>query len=152
MIMTAVTRLLQLFPQGEIKQSTVDEYNAQAESEYIRIRDFIILHYKATERNDSPFWRYCKDMEIPDDLRHRMAIFKESGKSFQVEGELFRLDSWTQVMLGQGLVPASYHPIVELMSEPELQHFLKSVAAEVDKNMAMLSTHQDFINRYCGNM
>jgi tryptophan halogenase len=152
MIMTAVTRLLQLFPQGEIKQSTVDEYNMQAQSEAERTRDFIILHYKATERDDSAFWRYCKDMEVPDDLKHRMAIFKESGKSFQVEGELFRLDSWTQVMLGQGLIPSSYHPIVELMPESELKLFLQSIAADVDKNIASMPTHQDFVNKYCGNM
>ncbi len=152
MIMTAVTRLLQLFPHGEIKQSIIDEYNIQAESEFIRIRDFIILHYKATERDDSPFWRYCKDMEIPHDLMHRITLFKDFGKSYQVEGELFRLDSWTQVMLGQGLVPSSYHPIVELMSERELQHFLNSVAAEVNKNMATLSTHQAFIKQYCSSM
>lgn len=149
MIMTAVTRLLQLFPHDEIKQSIVDEYNLQAASEFIRIRDFIILHYKATERDDSPFWRYCKDMEVPDDLMHRINLFKDFGRSFQVEGELFRLDSWTQVMLGQGIVPSSYHPIVDLMSERELQHFLNNVAAEVDNNMAMLSTHQDFIKKYC---
>jgi tryptophan 7-halogenase len=152
MIMTAVTRLLQLFPHGEIKQSIIDEYNIQAESEFIRIRDFIILHYKATERDDSSFWRYCKEMEIPEDLKHRMKLFKDFGKSYQVEGELFRLDSWTQVMLGQGLVPSSYHPIVELMSERELQHFLNSVAAEVNKNMATLSTHQAFIKQYCSSM
>ncbi len=152
MIMTAVTRLLQLFPHSEIKQSTVDEYNMQAESEFLRIRDFIVLHYKATERDDSPFWRYCKDMEVPDDLKHRMTIFKESGKSFQVEGELFRLDSWTQVMLGQGIIPSSYHPIVELMSESELQLFLQTIAADVDKSIAGMSTHQDFINKYCGKM
>lgn len=152
MIMTAVTRLLQLFPQGEIKQSTVDEYNTQAQSEAERIRDFIILHYKATERDDSAFWRYCKDMEVPDDLKHRMAIFKESGKSFQVEGELFRLDSWTQVMLGQGLMPSSYHPIVELMQKDELQHFLQSIAADVDKKISSMSTHQEFVNKYCSNM
>lgn len=152
MIMTAITRLLQLFPQGEIKQSIVDEYNTQAEIEYTRIRDFIILHYKATERDDSPFWRYCKDMEVPDDLQRRIDLFKEYGKSYQVENELFRLDSWTQVMLGQGLYPASYHPIVDLMPEQTLQHFLKSIAADVDKNIAMMPTHQEFIKKYCASM
>lgn len=152
MIMTAVTRLLQLFPHGEIKQSTVDEYNAQAESEVIRIRDFIILHYKATERDDSPFWRYCKDMEVPADLKHRMTLFKDFGKSNQVEGELFRLDSWTQVMLGQGIIPSSYHPIVELMPEGELKRFLNTIAADVNKNIAMMSIHQDFIKKYCTSM
>jgi tryptophan 7-halogenase len=149
MIMTAVTRLLQLFPHDEIKQSIVDEYNTQAESEYVRIRDFIILHYKATERDDSPFWRYCRDMEIPDDLKHRMNLFKEFGRSNQVEGELFRLDSWTQVMLGQGIMPSTYHPIVELMPVQDLQQFLNSIANDVDKNIAMMSTHQDFIKKYC---
>ena len=149
MIMTAVTRLLLLFPHGEIKQSIVDEYNSQAESEFIRIRDFIILHYKATERDDSPFWRYCKDMEIPHDLMHRINLFKDFGRSNQVEGELFRLDSWTQVMLGQGIIPASYHPIVDLMPERDLQLFLNSIATDVDKNIAMMSTHQDFLKKYC---
>jgi len=151
MVMTAVTRLLQLFPHNEIKQSIVDEYNSQAESEYIRIRNFIILHYKATERDDSPFWRYCKDMEVPSDLMHRINLFKDFGRSNQVEDELFRLDSWTQVMLGQGITPASHHPIVELMPEQELQHFLKSIATEVDKNISMMSTHQDFIKKYCSS-
>ena len=152
MIMTAVTRLLQLFPHGEIKPSIVDEYNAQAESEYLRIRDFIILHYKATERDDSPFWRYCKDMEVPDDLMRRMMIFKDYGKSYQVEGELFRLDSWTQVMLGQGLMPSSYHPIVKLMPERDLKSLLNSIATDVNNSVAIMSTHQNFVNKYCNQM
>lgn len=149
MIMTAVIRLLQLFPHGEIKQSIIDEYNIQAESEFERIRDFIILHYKATDRDDSPFWRYCRDMDIPEDLAHRMKLFKEFGASNQVEGELFRLDSWTQVMLGQGIIPSSYHPIVKLMPERELEAFLSRVAGDVNNSMSMMTSHQDFINKYC---
>lgn len=152
MIMTAVTRLLQLFPHGEINQSSIDEYNAQAESEILRIRDFIILHYKATERDDSPFWRYCKDMSVPEDLQHRIQLFKENGKANQVEGELFRLDSWTQVMLGQGIIPESYHPIVDLMPEQQLQHFLQSIASDVDKKIAILSPHGDFVKQFCGQI
>lgn len=152
MIMTAVTRLLQVFPQHEIKQSIIDEYNTKAESEYIRIRDFIILHYKATERDDSPFWRYCKDMEVPSELRHRINLFKDFGRSFQVEGELFRLDSWTQVMLGQGLMPESYHPIVDLMPEHDLKNFLNNIALDVNNNIATMLKHQDFVNQYCKPM
>lgn len=149
MIMTAITRLLQLFPHGEICPSIVNEFNLQAESEIARIRDFIILHYKATERDDSSFWRYCKEMDVPEELEHRIRLFKEVGKSFQVEGELFRLDSWTQVMLGQGLMPESYHPMIDLMSERDLNLFLNNIAADVDKNIATLFSHQEFVNRYC---
>ena len=152
MIMTAVTRLIQLFPHDEIKQSVVDEYNSQAESEYERIRDFIILHYKATERDDSDFWRCCRDMDVPEDLKHRINLFRDFGRSNQVEGELFRLDSWTQVMLGQGVVPSSYHPMVELMSEAALKSLLASIAEKVDKDIAGLENHADFVKRYCGSM
>lgn len=149
MIMTAVTRLLQLFPHGEIKQSVVDEYNTQAKSEYDRIRDFIILHYKATERDDSPFWQYCRDMEVPVELQHRMDLFREFGRSHQVEGELFRLDSWTQVMLGQGIEPSSYHPMVDLMSESALRSLLASISADVDNKIKMLLPHSEFVKKYC---
>jgi tryptophan halogenase len=152
MIMTAVTRLLQLFPHGEIKQSVVDEYNTQAQSEYERIRDFIILHYKATERDDSAFWQYCRTMEVPPDLQHRIDLFRDFGRSNQVEGELFRLDSWTQVMLGQGVIPSSYHPMVDLMPEPRLQGFLAGIAKDVDKNIEMMSTHGEFVKKYCGSI
>jgi tryptophan halogenase len=149
MIMTAVTRILQLFPHGKINQSTVDEYNTQAESEFVRIRDFIILHYKATERDDSPFWRYCKEMTVPEDLRHRMQLFKENGRSNQVEGELFRLDSWTQVMLGQGILPDGYHPIVDLMPEVQLRAFLGGLANDINNQLAVLPSHQEFIEEFC---
>jgi tryptophan 7-halogenase len=149
MIMTSITRLLALFPHKEIKQSIIDEYNDQARSEFIKIRDFIILHYKATERDDSSFWRYCRNMAIPDDLAHRIKLFKDIGKSYQVEGELFRLDSWLQVMVGQGVVPSGYHPIVDLMPEMELKNFLNSIKEEVNANMAELSNHQNFVNQYC---
>ena len=88
-------------------------------------------------------------MEIPEELKHRIALFKDFGRSNQVEGELFRLDSWTQVMLGQGIMPSSYHPIVELMPERELQNFLNSIAAEVDNSIAIMSKHHEFVNKYC---
>jgi tryptophan halogenase len=149
MIMTSITRLLALFPHKEIRQSIIDEYNEQARSEFIRIRDFIILHYKATERDDSSFWRYCKDMEIPDDLAHRIQLFKDVGKSYQVEGELFRLDSWLQVMIGQGVFPSGNHPVVDLMPERELKNFLNGIKEEVNANMAMLCNHEDFVSQYC---
>jgi tryptophan halogenase len=149
LIMTSITRLLALFPHREIKQSMVDEYNDQAKSELLRIRDFIILHYKATEREDSAFWRYCKNMNVSDELSHRIKLFKDVGKSYQVEDELFRLDSWVQVMIGQGLVPASYHPIVDLMPESVLNNFLMSISSDVNQNLSMLSKHHEFVNRYC---
>ena len=118
-------------------------------NEYEFIRDFIIMHYHVTERDDTAFWHYCRNMEIPESLDHRIRLFKESGRVFQAEGDVFGENSWTQVMLGQGLMPEQYHPIVDMMSDPELQHFLKSIKASVDNVVGQLPAHQAFLNAYC---
>lgn len=149
LVMTALTRILQLFPGGEICPSIIEEYNKQAEKEIERIRDFIILHYKVTDREDSSFWRYCRSMDVPEELAHRISLFQEAGKSYQVEGELFRLDSWTQVMLGQGLYPAQYHPILSTMKRHDLEKFLKGLHDNVVNLVGKLPLHDDFVREYC---
>ncbi len=81
-----------------------------------------MLHYNTTERDDTPFWRYCRNMEIPDSLKRRVQLFREGAHAWQVEGELFRVDSWTEVMLGQRIMPKHYHPIARTMPDGELVH------------------------------
>lgn len=148
--MSAVLRLMKFLPQdGEIKQAVVDEYNKQFCEEMDRVRNFIILHYCATERDDSPFWRYCKSMEIPEELRHRIELFRETGAIPLQEKELFRVDSWTQVLIGQRVVPQTYHPIVDLMSEDGLSGFLRELKETVEQKVASMPSHQEFINHYC---
>lgn len=151
LVMTAITRLLQLFPNEGISQSVIDEYNRQANTEIERIRDFIILHYKATERSDSRFWRYCRQMRVPDELLHRINLFRDSGKSYQMESELFRIDSWMQVMLGQGIIPESYHPIVSTMEAKELKAVLGNIEANVNQSVSALARHEEFLKSYCSS-
>lgn len=151
LIMTGAMRLLRMFPQQQINQTDIDEYNAQAQREMENIRDFIILHYHVTRRDDSDFWRYCRTMSVPDSLAHRIELFKETGRIFRTEDELFRIDSWSQVMIGQGLMPQQYHPIAQLMSEEELGRFLNGMRAHIAKSVERLPSHQDFIKRYCAS-
>jgi tryptophan halogenase len=115
LIITGIIRLIRLFPFDGIQPSLVDEYNSQTLVELEKIRDFIVLHYHVTEREDSPFWRYCKNMEVPATLSHRIKLFEQRAHAFQSDGELFRVDSWTQVMLGQGIKPQQYHHVVKMM-------------------------------------
>ena len=96
---------MQMFPSAGIKQSDIDEFNQQTSSEIEHIRDFIVLHYHVTNRQDTPFWRACRSMEIPASLQHRIDLFRETGRVFRVPNELFAENSWIQVMLGQGIVP-----------------------------------------------
>ncbi len=154
LIMASILRLMKLFPhQNEqnslINQANIDEYNRQTKEEMERIRDFIILHYKATEREDSPFWRYCKNMEIPATLAHRIELFKATACVNITESELFRIDSWTQVMLGQKIMPENYHAIVDMMSKDELGRFLSAIKNEVTHKVNQYPSHQQFINKYC---
>lgn len=149
LIVTGVTRLMQLFPFNGVRRSLVDEYNELSRSELENIRDFIVLHYHATQREDSEFWRYCKDMTVPDSLQHRMRLFREQAHAFQADGELFRVDSWVQVMLGQGLLPEGYHPLPRLMSVEEMRKFQDTIKTGISQAVSTLPGHQDFIDRYC---
>ena len=149
MIMSSILRLMKLFPHDEISQVNIDEYNQQTQEEMERIRDFIILHYKATSRDDSAFWRYCQNMAIPESLSHRIELFKDTACVCLTETELFRIDSWTQVMLGQGIMPKHYHQIVDNMTDTDLKRFLAGLKQMVDKQVAQMPSHQDFIDQYC---
>jgi tryptophan halogenase len=149
LIQRSITRLMQMFPYDGIREPDIAEFNTQMDFEIINIRDFIILHYHVTNRTDTPFWRFCRSMDIPDSLRHRIELFKQTGRVFQVPTELFGENSWTQVMLGQGLTPEQYHPIVNMMDDTELESFLSSIDQSVKSKVSQLPKHLDFINYYC---
>ena len=150
LIMTGITRLMHLFPYDGIHPAIVDEYNQQSGIELEKIRDFIILHYKATNRDDSGYWRYNRDMAVPDSLTQRMELFRIAAQAIQKDGELFRVDSWTQVMLGQGIMPEAYHPFPRIMPEQDLKRFLAELAGTVRKKVAQLPEHDAFVREYCG--
>ncbi|WP_084618114.1 tryptophan halogenase family protein [Cellvibrio sp. OA-2007] len=145
----AITRLMRLFPFRGVEPALVNEYNRETHAEIEPIRDFVILHYKATERDDSAFWRYCKNMEVPETLAHRIELFKKTGHAYQAPGELFRIDSWTQVMLGQRIMPEQYHHIAHLMSENELRQFFTKMKTVIRSEAEKLPLHDDFVQQYC---
>jgi tryptophan halogenase len=149
LIQRGVIRLLQMFPFRGIGESERAEYNRQMDAEFRFIRDFIIMHYHVTDRADSEFWRRCRDMEIPESLQHRLGLFRESGIVVEAEFDIFRENSWIQVMLGQGIVPKSYHPIVDMMTEQELRQFMHIQGQKVDHVLGQLPTHREFIDLYC---
>ena len=149
LIQRSIIRLLQMFPYDGIRQPDVDEFNNQMRFEIDNVRDFIVLHYHVTDRTDTPFWRHCRSMDIPDSLRHRIELFRQAGRVFKVPTELFGENSWIQVMLGQGLLPEQYHPIVNMMSEEELTKFLTGIHGSVGSFVSQLPEHQRFIDHYC---
>jgi tryptophan halogenase len=149
LFMSGIIRLLRLFPFNGVTPALTEEYNQQSITEVEKIRDFIILHYHQTERTDSPFWDYCRTMTIPDSLAHRMELFKESAHAFQTGDEMFRLESWSHVMLGQRLQPDSYHKLVAGLGQGELSRHLQSIRDTINGAVDRLPSHRDFLRQYC---
>jgi tryptophan halogenase len=150
LIMIGATRLAQMFPFGGFNDALIDRYNELARKELEGIRDFIILHYKLTERDDSPFWRRCREMEIPESLARRIALFRDNALAWQDSDDLFRVDSWVQVMLGQRLEPRAYHRMGELMQPEQLRQALDDLRSNIAKAVAGMPPHQAFLENYCG--
>lgn len=127
LIQTAIFRLIALFPGGGIKAADVAEYNRQTDFEYADVRDFIIAHYKVTERTDTPFWAYLRDMDVPETLAERLELFRASARFFMHgKAELFREESWVQVLIGQGLV-VQHDPMVDLIPDADAIGFLRDI-------------------------
>lgn len=145
----AATRLIQFFPFGGSNPSLADHFNRLAAEEFESIRDFIILHYYATQRDDTAFWRDRQVMDIPDTLRHRLELYRENGIVFKGDEDLFRIDSWIQVLRGQGLFNEGYHHLGRLMETATLRNNLETYAAGVQRTVDQLPKHADFVARYC---
>ena len=146
--MSAIVRLVQLFPFNGIAPSLVDLYNEASRAEMEHVRDFIILHYHANQR-DEPMWKECREMELPESLAVRLRAWRERAHAWQGADELFRVDSWTHVLLGQGIVPEDHHPLVRTMAEEDMRQLLGSIRAPIERTVAQMPSQQDFINRYC---
>jgi tryptophan halogenase len=149
LIQRGMIRLMQMFPHDGIRQSEIDEYNRQSLTEIEHIRDFIVLHYKVTNREDTPFWRHCRSLQVPDSLAHRIQLFRETGRVFKVDGELFHENSWIQVMLGQGILPEQYHPAADVLTDEELTRFLAGIRTRVEQTVARLPGHEAYVRQYC---
>lgn len=149
LIQSAVSRLISLFPNKACDTVLSDEYNQQAGEEYALIRDFLVLHYHANARTDSPFWLACQTMKIPDSLAHKIDLFRATGRIERRPNDLFAEPSWLQVLLGQGIEPRSYHALADNLSDQDLDEFMTNVATIIDKAVAHMPSHDDFIARNC---
>lgn len=149
LIQAHVSRLIQLFPRSGDAAWERAEYNRRCTSEFEQIRDFLILHYHQTNREDTEFWRYCKHMSVPDSLIHKLELFASSGRLGRDVDDLFREASWVQVMLGQGVTPRSYDPMADQLSDAQLDEFLGNLRLLIERAVRSLPSHEDYIAKHC---
>jgi tryptophan halogenase len=149
LIQTAISRIASFFPHGGFDPVDIAEYNRQTQVEYELIRDFLILHYKATRRDDTEFWNYCRNMAIPESLQRKMDLFASNGRIHREQDELFTEMSWLQVMIGQGITPRGYHPFANLRPEAEVAAYLNNVEQVIARCVTAMPTHAEFIAASC---
>jgi tryptophan 7-halogenase len=149
LIQSGVAKLLQMFPTRGFNQPDIDRYNRVTTFEYERIRDFIILHYHLTRRDDTPFWNYTRTMTIPDYLADKMALFESHGRVFRENDELFNDTSWFAVMIGQGMRPRDYDPVADVLDVQQTAERLKNIRETVATSASYMPDHAEFIAQNC---
>jgi len=149
LIQVAIQRLILLFPHRGDNEERRREFNRSAAAEYEYIRDFIILHYYANDRRGEPFWDACRSMSIPDSLRQRIELFRETAGIFCAPDDLFQLTSWLQVMWGQGVRPRATHPFVEAVAPPDRAGYLHDLRRLLGQAVQQVPDHAAFIAKYC---
>jgi len=147
-IQQSISKLVAFFPSAGFDQVDIDEYNRQVQFEYERSRDFIVLHYLANER-PGPFWQQCREMAIPDTLAAKIELFRSHGRLFREHEELFTESSWVQVLLGQGVMPRSYHPMVDMQPHDEVSRMVAGVRGVHEACVAAMPSHAEFIAKHC---
>jgi len=149
LIQSGISRLIRLFPDMGFEQIDVDHFNEQSITEFEQIRDFLISHYKVTERNDTPYWDYCQNMEVPESLQRKIDLFASRGRIFRENEELFNRYSWLAVFVGQGLTSRGYDANASIFSDAELKQRMHDIKRVIKANAGMIPAHDEYIKKYC---
>jgi tryptophan halogenase len=149
LVQKGLTHLFNLFPERGFSPVLRDEFNRLALADYEHIRDFLVLHYKATTRADSPLWRYCRDMPIPATLEHRLDHFRNSGRVPRYAADLFAQPNWLAVLLGQEIWPRDGDPLILRQGTERLRIELERIRATLEDVARTTPGHAEFIARHC---
>lgn len=150
LIRQGISRFIALFPDASLPSIFRDEYNRWMQKDFEQVRDLLVFHYYANER-DEPFWRHCRNMVIPESLQRRLALFCEGGRFLRYEGELFPNASWVAVMLGQNVIPRTIDPVVNALPAAEINQKLELLRRAMNEFANALPEHQDVLREYCAS-
>jgi tryptophan halogenase len=150
LVQSGIARLMSLFPTRAFSQEEIDRFNDQTTQEYVDIRDFLVLHYKATERDDSDFWNYCRNLDPPEGLAYKLEMFRANGRIYREHLELFTETSWLAVMVGQGIEAKGYHPAADILPDDETLKRLAHIREVIAKTAQMMPTQDEFLRQIGG--
>jgi tryptophan 7-halogenase len=149
LVQTGITRLATLFPVTRFSPCDIEEYNRQTAMEHDRIRDFLILHYKSTQRSDSPFWESCRGMQIPETLRVKIELFRQCGRIGMLDEEHFGEESWLALLLGQEVGAQTYDPLADLLEVADVRAALSRMRSMIADAVGTLPSHASYVKQHC---
>ena len=149
LIQSGIVKLLALFPDKRFNPVERDEYNRQMQDVFEDVRDFVILHYKVTRRDDSDFWNYCRTMDVPDSLERKLELWRAKGRLFREGRELFGTASWVAVLLGQGAIPNDHEPPADAVDEAMIADALDKMQISYRRMAEHMPMHGDFVTSAC---
>ena len=150
LVQSGIARLMSLFPTRAFSEEEIERFNEQTTQEYVDIRDFLVLHYKATERHDSDFWNYCRNLDPPEGLAYKLEMFRANGRIYREHLELFTETSWLAVMVGQGIEAKGYHPAADILPDDETLKRLAHIREVIAKTAQMMPTQDEFLRQIGG--
>jgi len=149
LIQAAISALVELFPEKAISPLDRDEFNRLIDMEYDRIRDFLILHYHATERSDTPFWDYVRTMKVPDTLHEKIELFRRSGRIVKYREGVFLDASWVAVYMGQRIIPEGHDMRADRPPLDALARSAEALRGDIRAKAERMPDHRSHIETYC---
>jgi len=149
LVQTSLARLFTHFPDKNFYQADIDAFNSRTALEYERVRDFLVLHYTATQRTDTAFWKHCQTIEKPEHLAIKLEQFESSGRIFKAPLDLFSDASWLAVMYGQGVVPRGYNPLTDKVDSNKLGSVMAKIESAILAGVDVMPKHESYIDQNC---
>jgi tryptophan halogenase len=140
--------LLKFVPDRQFESADIERYNRMLEFEFARVRDFLLMHYAHTERPGA-FWEHCRAIPLTDTLKEKIDLFRSRGRILREDTELFPIQSWLSVMIGQNIVPRGYDPMTDSLDTAKVAEKLEAIRAQVKSCAEAMPDHRDFIRQHC---
>lgn len=149
LIQSGLSQLAAIFPDRSFDPADEAEYNRLQLDEFDKVRDFIILHYKATTREDAPLWSYCRAMAIPEALNYRINLFRSSGRVAYEGRDLFVEPNWLSILIGQGIWPRRYDPLAAIAPLESINEQMRRLRTAIRQTADAMPVHSNFVHDHC---
>jgi tryptophan halogenase len=149
LVYKTLVHFIKHFPDSDFDPYAEQTFNQKINADYEEVRDFIILHYCTSNRDDSDFWRWCQNMPVPESLSEKIRLFRERGHLEHTSGKFFSCDSWCSIFEGMKIRPQKYHPLIDGFNSQGLANTLNENVESIRSTVIKMPSHNEYIQANC---